>query len=567
MLVAGTLCVHAAHAQQEPWSQRAAAAIVNRWPAGQSSPANKNDLALLLNGMDAAWYNTADGSYYQYVKQSIDSLIIDPLIPSDGSIAANDVNANSPAAVALGRQALLLYRATQEQRYYKAASLLRRQFSPESAGTAAADLYASGPFYAEYASLFQQPNDFAEPTKRFTAAEGRMSASSHEMAWYLAALVDTLPYYPRNHAGRATLLAILNRKEASILQHQDRATGLWKAGNSDAATQCMLVYALQKGVRLGYLPQSYSFSAARAWHGITSRLTKNDAGGYVSIISPNQEGAAKDNPQAIGAFLLASTEMDLAPEANLARGQTVVIDAWFNSQQRTNAAGQREYFHYKWGDYSFNGFSIFGNIFASHGAALDTLYTAPTVEKLKGAQYYVIVSPDIPVKNPHPNYVQPGDADQVARWVKQGGMLILMENDPANADVEHLDLIADRFGIHFNNVLSHHVVGDDFAAGQIAVDAAGPVFHHPHALYMKDTCTISLKSPAETLLEDKGDIVMASARYGKGFVFGVVDPWLYNEYTDGRKKLPVQDNYAAGKEMVLWLLKQQALSNRPRTGK
>jgi unsaturated rhamnogalacturonyl hydrolase len=73
---------------------------------------------------------------------------------------------------------------------------------------------------------------------------------------------------------------------------------------------------------------------------------------------------------------------------------------------------------------------------------------------------------------------------------------------------------------------------------------------------MKDTCTISLKSPATSLLEDKGDIMMATANYGKGTVVAVVDPWLYNEYTDGRKRPPIQDNFAAGKEFVRWLLTQ-----------
>jgi unsaturated rhamnogalacturonyl hydrolase len=49
---------------------------------------------------------------------------------------------------------------------------------------------------------------------------------------------------------------------------------------------------------------------------------------------------------------------------------------------------------------------------------------------------------------------------------------------------------------------------------------------------------------------------MATANYGKGTVVAVVDPWLYNEYTDGRKRPPVQDNFAAGKEFVRWLLTQ-----------
>ncbi len=84
-----------------------------------------------------------------------------------------------------------------------------------------------------------------------------------------------------------------------------------------------------------------------------------------------------------------------------------MLDAWFNSQQRKNAAGQEEYFHYKWNDFSDSGYSLFGQIFASHGATLQTLYQPPTMERLKNAQIYIIVSPDNPAKNPKPHYVQP----------------------------------------------------------------------------------------------------------------------------------------------------------------
>jgi unsaturated rhamnogalacturonyl hydrolase len=152
--------------------------------------------------------------------------------------------------------------------------------------------------------------------------------------------------------------------------------------------------------------------------------------------------------------------------------------------------------------------------------------------------------------------MQQHDADDIAAWVKRGGVLVLMENDPANADLAHLNLIADRFGIHFNDVLKHHVIGDQFEAGSIPVSGGGPVFQHPHTLYMKDTCGISLKAPARALLEDKEGIVIATAKYGRGTVVAVVDPWLYNEYTDPRKLRPRQDNYAAGEEFVAWLLKQ-----------
>jgi unsaturated rhamnogalacturonyl hydrolase len=244
----------------------------------------------------------------------------------------------------------------------------------------------------------------------------------------------------------------------------------------------------------------------------------------------------------------------------------VVVDAWFNSQQRANAAGQLEYFHYKWNDVSNSGFSLLGEVFHNAGLATDTLYSAPTETKLRGAQIYIIVSPDIPVKNPHPNYVQPEDARQVAEWVKQGGVLLLMANDPANAEIEHFNLIADIFGIHFNPVLSHHVIGSNHEPGRIPVAGNGPVFQHPHVFFMKDTCTISVKAPAFSVLVDRGDILMATAKYGKGTVFAVADPWVYNEYTDGHNLPPEYDNLAGAEELVHWLVEQIPHGTRPAAG-
>jgi unsaturated rhamnogalacturonyl hydrolase len=234
----------------------------------------------------------------------------------------------------------------------------------------------------------------------------------------------------------------------------------------------------------------------------------------------------------------------------------VVVDGWFNSQQRTNATGQQEYFHYKWNDVSNSGFFLFGEIFRGSGVSLDTLYSAPTMANLKGSEFYIIVSPDIPAKNPHPHYLQPEDARQVAEWVKQGGVLVLMANDPANGEIKHFDQLADLFGIHFNPVLSHHVAGADHDPGKIVVGGGGPLFKHPHTFFMKDTCTISVKSPAAPLLEDRGDILMASAKYGRGTVFAVADPWVYNEYTNGQNLPPEYDNLAGAVELVNWLVKQ-----------
>ena len=49
---------------------------------------------------------------------------------------------------------------------------------------------------------------------------------------------------------------------------------------------------------------------------------------------------------------------------------------------------------------------------------------------------------------------------------------------------------------------------------------------------------------------------MAVSKVGKGTVFAVGDPWLYNEYTDGRKLPAKYENYKAMEDLVQWLLKQ-----------
>jgi unsaturated rhamnogalacturonyl hydrolase len=621
-----------AWAQQHTLPQRIANSAIHRLSGDLFNPPNEKQMSmhergLLLNGMNALWYDTADPAYYQYLKRSVDQLLA-----SDSSMPNSDLATDTLIQISLGRQLLLLYRVTQEEKYYKAATHLREQLAMRARSPSNAplyketspdhlrlgEIYMAEPFLAEYALIFQRPLDLVNVTEQFSyieqqilpkpgrahserdlalkespADEGETSPIfwTRGMSRFMMALVDSLPYYTQNDPGRATLLAILNRSATVLARYQDKSTGLWsrtpddpkeKKIYVDSSSACMLIYAFQKGVRLGYLSQQYSSNATRAWQTLLSNFVETDANGDVIIsgtvkeidlrgdthhaetyrYQPNSKAPGND-PKEIGEFLLASTEMELAPTANLARGETVMLDAWFNSQQRRNAAGQQEYFHYKWNDYSNSGFSIFGHILASHGATLDTLYDAPTMERLRQAQYYIIASPDIPSKNPHPHYMTSEDADQVAAWVKQGGILILMENDPPNADIEHFNSLASRFGIHFNNVLSHHVIDDQFEAGMISVTKDGPIFQHPHSLYMKDTCTLSTEAPARSLLESKNDIVMATAKYGKGTVFAVVDPWLYNEYTDGRRTLPQQDNYAAGKEFVAWLFKQTSRDRPP----
>src|SRR5579862_1906025 len=630
LVVVVTLAASAAaqNAAPQPWSRRIADAAIQRWPQGHLTPGKPSkwayELGTLLDGFDAAWYNTADRRYYQYIQQSVD-----PFVSADGTISTYGAQAFSLDNVLLGRQLLLLYRVTQKKQYYLAARTLREQLAHQPKNASGGfwhkqiypnqmwldGLYMAEPFFAEYASVFQEPQDRQEITHQFVLIEqhardpktgllyhgwdeskqqswaNKKTGDSpnfwgRAMGWYMMALVDTLQYYPQDDPGRAQLVAILQRTAAAVVRVQDPKSGLWyqvldklgaKGNYLESSASCMFTYALARGVRLGYLPRSYMANAERGWRGIQTHFVKTDADGSVTLTGtvqvaglggvPYRDGSyeyyvssavVSDDPKGVGAFLLAASEMDLAPDATLGLGKKVLLDAWYNSQTRQNAAGQTLLFHYKWDDYSNSGFSLFGHILRSYGVQTETLTTAPTAQKLQGAQFYIIVSPDNPSKNPHPNYMNEVYARQVADWVSKGGTLLLMENDPDNSDITHLDTLADIFGVHFNNVLVHHVIGDQFEMGRIDVSTAVPPFTHPHVLYMKDTCSLALSKGAKPLLVWKGDTLMAVARYGKGMVFAVTDPWLYNEYTDGRKLPPEYDNFAAGMETVRWLLRQTA---------
>jgi unsaturated rhamnogalacturonyl hydrolase len=477
-------------------------------------------------------------------------------------------------------------------------------------------LYMAEPFRAEYASISHHPEEFADITKQFVLMEQHArdaktgllyhgwDASKQErwanqktgdssqfwargIGWYMMALVDSLDFYPEGDPGRPQLIAILQREAAAIARFQDKKTGLWytimnkpgeKGNYFESSSACMFVYALAKGVRRGYLPNvepdGLLAVAARGYQGILTHFVQTQ-GDDVSLTDtvkasglggePYRDGSygyyigekvVSNDPKGVGAFLLASTEMEYAPESTIAHGDTVVVDGWFNSQLRTDAFGQQIDFHYKWNTWDNPGYSLFGHLFREFGAQTSELDAEPTLTNLKSADVYVIASPDNVDKNPHPHFANSQDADQLADWVRSGGVLVIMENDTSFADLDHFNVIGDKFGIHFNSVLRKHVIGTNWEQGRINIDGRGLIFHHPHTIYVKDVCTITATGPARSVLAEGDDIFMATAKYGKGTVIAFTDPWLYNEYTDGRKLPAFYDNYAAGKEFARWILEQ-----------
>ncbi|SCW74589.1 DUF4350 domain-containing protein [Mucilaginibacter sp. NFR10] len=239
-----------------------------------------------------------------------------------------------------------------------------------------------------------------------------------------------------------------------------------------------------------------------------------------------------------------------------ASGQTVTLDYYFNHEVHKGVNGQPERFHYLWDETDNNGFKIFGEAFTRRGAKLDTLGTAPTLENLKGSSVYIIVDPDTKKESPNPNYIQEDDIEQIAAWVKKGGVLLLMANDSVNVELPHFNNLAAKFGMHFNNDLQNHVIDDaHFEDGAVYVKN-NPVLKTATKVFIKDACSIGLTGTAVPVLKNKdGATIIASAKYGKGTVIAVGDPWLYNEYVNGR--LPAgYENDKAVNDVAHWLLKQ-----------
>jgi unsaturated rhamnogalacturonyl hydrolase len=410
------------------------------------------------------------------------------------------------------------------------------------------------------------------------------------MGWYSMAVVDVLEVLPANDPQRAQLEDVARRTLAAVIRYQDPATGLWwevmdkgaRKGNFlESSASCMSVYAIEKGVRLGVLPIEDEHSAERGWKGIQRRFVKPDGTltGTVKVAglggTPYRSGTydyyigeavGENDAKGVGAYLLAESEMIQHERAGAlfakARGQRVLVDAWFNSQRRKTAAGNEQLFHYKWDDEANSGYSVFGRMFAQYGMRLGMLDHAPRAADLKGVAVYVIVSPDNTALNPKAHFMDKESAAAIEAWVRGGGVLVLMENDVTRADQVHLDLLTDAFGIHYNPVLLQDELNNSYANTMVPIPAGtGGIFDWPIEALMKQICTMDVSAPAKTILtatgtDAAGKAVMAVARVGRGLVFANVDPWVYNEYTDGRKAPLHEENFAGGLELTRWIVGQ-----------
>jgi unsaturated rhamnogalacturonyl hydrolase len=230
-------------------------------------------------------------------------------------------------------------------------------------------IYMAGPFLAEYALRFNEPEIFDDVIHQILLIEEHTRDSQtgllyhawdeskqqrwcnpetgqskffwgRAVGWFVMALVDVLDYLPRDHARRPEVIAALDRAAAAIVKVQDEATGLWyqvldlpnRPGNYlEASASAMFVYTFARAVGKGYVSHEYVLSARRGYHGLLQNLIKIDSQGWLTLEKvcsvaglggdPYRDGSfeyyvsektASNDPKGVGPFILASLEMERA---------------------------------------------------------------------------------------------------------------------------------------------------------------------------------------------------------------------------------------------------------------
>jgi unsaturated rhamnogalacturonyl hydrolase len=232
-------------------------------------------------------------------------------------------------------------------------------------------------------------------------------------------------------------------------------------------------------------------------------------------------------------------------------GQAVVgLDNWFNRE--TNAKTGKP-FHYLWTDKEWSGYSRWGKIFESRNAQLKTI-EKPVASVLSGLDVYIIVDPDTTTESKSPNYIMADDIKAIKKWVKKGGVLAILANDAPNSEFTHLNMLMQNFGMKFNHVTLHPVTGTNFEMGASKDFSDHPLFKGVSKIYIKEISNISIGGKAKSVLTENGKVLIAEAAYGKGYVFAIGDPWIYNEYIDHDRLPESFENRKAAENLTDMLL-------------
>ncbi len=347
----------------------------------------------IMQGLKSSW-NYIDGcmikailEMYAITKEerylSFADAFIDAKVAEDGAIDGYDVNELNIDNINAGKTLFELYDLTGKEKYRKAIDLIysQVQMMPRTKDgnfwhkniypnqVWLDGLYMCQPFYAEFEKRFNNKKNYDDIFSQFFQVEKSMRDpktglyyhaydSSKEMfwcdrvtglsqnfwlralGWFSMALLDTLSIMDESDGERYEhMKRIFLELMDALLKYQDES-GMWyqvvnfggmEKNYLETSGSSILAYAILKGVRLGFLPESYRTYGVKAFQGICGRYLSTDEEGNLHLDGiclvaglggkGNRSGTydyymsepvVKDDAKGVGPFLLAYTEMKRA---------------------------------------------------------------------------------------------------------------------------------------------------------------------------------------------------------------------------------------------------------------
>src|ERR1035437_1157374 len=268
---------------------------------------------------------THNNQYLNDIKKNLDYYV-----NSDGKIKTYKLEDQNLDNISSGRALLNMYTLTKNEKYKKAADILREQLRKQPRTKEGGfwhkkiypeqmwldGLFMAEPFYTEYAFLFDEKDSFNDIANQFLLIEkhcrdkktglyyhGWDESKSQKwadpktgtspcfwgraMGWYMMSLVDVLDYFPKNHPQRNELLRIFRQLSSSLINYRDPKLNLWyqvvnkgkEQGNYiETSGSLMFIYAFAKGSNKGYLTGNYYKIAEESFKSLQNNFITNKNG-------------------------------------------------------------------------------------------------------------------------------------------------------------------------------------------------------------------------------------------------------------------------------------------------
>ncbi|MEC1263090.1 glycoside hydrolase family 105 protein [Bacillus swezeyi] len=305
-------------------AEEAAQTIMKAYTNDKLPPAGRwhYHQGVFLCGLIHLWNETGKPTYFHYVKDYVDYLIDEH---GNFYFSRDELD-----AIQAGLLLYPLYEETGDERYRKAAKKLRGLFETLNRTAEGGfwhkdkypyqmwldGLYMGGPFALKYARAFNEPDLYDmvileeslmrkhtkdhhtglyyhawDEQRKMPWADPESGCSpecwGRSIGWYALALSDMIELLPQDHGTRQEWTGALQEMVKNLADFQDEETGLWyqvvdKGEREDnwleSSCSCLYVYAMAKGVRMGYIDPSYIEKALKAYKGLLAEKIEFNPG-------------------------------------------------------------------------------------------------------------------------------------------------------------------------------------------------------------------------------------------------------------------------------------------------